>query len=63
MARETYEAQVAFLVRVLTHVVGKNVFALKTGTAINPFYRDLAQSSVDLDGNFGLADQPTAMIA
>lgn len=40
MARETYEAQVALLVRVLPHVAGENVFALKGGTAINLFYRD-----------------------
>jgi hypothetical protein len=36
-ARETYETQVALLVRVLPHVAGENVFALKGGTAINLF--------------------------
>ena len=49
MARETYEAQVALLVRVLPHVGGENVFALKGGTAINLFYRDLPRLSVDID--------------
>ena len=49
MARETYEAQVALLVRVLPHVAGETVFALKGGTAINLFYRDLPRLSVDID--------------
>ena len=49
MARETYEAQVALLVRALPHVAGENVFALKGGTAINLFYRDLPRLSVDID--------------
>ncbi len=49
MARETYEAQVALLVRVLPHVAGESVFALKGGTAINLFYRDLPRLSVDID--------------
>jgi len=62
VALETYEAQVALLVRDLPHVAGENVFALKGGTDINLFYRDLPRSSVDLDGNFGLADQPIPMI-
>ena len=49
MARETYEAQVALLVRILPHVGGESVFALKGGTAINLFYRDLPRLSVDID--------------
>lgn len=49
MARETYEAQVALLVRVLPHVAGESVFALKGGTAINLFHRDLPRLSVDID--------------
>jgi predicted nucleotidyltransferase component of viral defense system len=49
VARETYEAQVALLVRVLPHVAGEKVFALKGGTAINLFYRDLPRLSVDID--------------
>lgn len=46
MARETYEAQVALLVRILPHVAKEGVFALKGGTAINLFYRDLPRLSV-----------------
>ncbi|WP_374765289.1 nucleotidyl transferase AbiEii/AbiGii toxin family protein [Yunchengibacter salinarum] len=49
MARETYEAQVALLVRILPHVAEEPIFALKGGTAINLFYRDLPRLSVDID--------------
>jgi len=49
MARDTYEAQVALLVRVLPHVAKEEMFALKGGTAINLFYRDLPRLSVDID--------------
>lgn len=49
MARDDCEAQVALLVRLLPHVAKENVFALKGGTAINLFYRDLPRLSVDID--------------
>lgn len=49
MAREDYEAQVALLVRLIPHVAREKVFALKGGTAINLFYRDLPRLSVDID--------------
>ena len=49
MARESYEAQVALLVRILPHVANEPIFALKGGTAINLFYRDLPRLSVDID--------------
>lgn len=49
MARKDYAAQVALLVRVLPHVAKETVFALKGGTAINLFYRDLPRLSVDID--------------
>ncbi|VDC19207.1 nucleotidyl transferase AbiEii/AbiGii toxin family protein [Pseudogemmobacter humi] len=49
MAREDYEAQVTLLVRLLPHVAKEKVFALKGGTAINLFYRDLPRLSVDID--------------
>lgn len=49
MAREPYAAQVALLVRVLPYVAAEEVFALKGGTAINLFYRDLPRLSVDID--------------
>lgn len=49
MARETYEAQVGLLVRILPYVATEQTFALKGGTAINLFYRDLPRLSVDID--------------
>lgn len=49
MAREDYEAQVSLLVRLLPHVAKEKAFALKGGTAINLFYRDLPRLSVDID--------------
>ncbi|ALM53371.1 nucleotidyl transferase AbiEii/AbiGii toxin family protein [Halomonas huangheensis] len=49
MAREDYEARVAMLVRILPHIAKETIFALKGGTAINLFYRDLPRLSVDID--------------
>ncbi len=49
MAREPYAAQVALLVRVLPFVAAEDAFALKGGTAINLFYRELPRLSVDID--------------
>ena len=48
-ASEAYRAQVSLLVRVLPLVAEENVFALKGGTAINLFVRDLPRLSVDID--------------
>ena len=47
--REVYEAQVALIVRALPFVATEKIFALKGGTAINLFYRDLPRLSVDID--------------
>lgn len=49
MARDTFAAQVALLVRILPLVAKEEIFALKGGTAINLFYRDLPRLSVDID--------------
>ncbi len=49
MAREDYTAQVALLVRILPFIAKEKIFALKGGTAINLFYRDLPRLSVDID--------------
>ena len=49
MARETYLAQVRLLVRLLPLLADEPDFALKGGTAINLFYRDLPRLSVDID--------------
>ena len=47
--RATYEGQVGLLVRVLPLVAEEACFALKGGTAINLFYRDMPRLSVDID--------------
>ena len=44
-----YFKQVGLLVRVLPHLARETAFALKGGTAINLFYRDMPRLSVDLD--------------
>lgn len=49
MAREIYAAQVTLLVRLLPFIALEEVFALKGGTAINLFYRDMPRLSVDID--------------
>lgn len=49
MASEVFEAQVALLVRVLPYVATETCFALKGGTAINLFIRDLPRLSVNID--------------
>ena len=49
MARETYLAQVRLLVRLLPLLADEADFALKGGTAINLFCRDMPRLSVDID--------------
>lgn len=44
-----YRAQVELLLKVLPYVAKEKVFALKGGTAINLFDRDLPRLSVDID--------------
>ena len=46
---ERYVHQVRLLLSVLPHIARENVFALKGGTAINLFYRDMPRLSVDID--------------
>ena len=46
---ERYRHQVELLVRTLPSIAAENVFALKGGTAINLFVRDLPRLSVDID--------------
>ena len=69
MANEHYRRQVALLIRILPQVAEEPVFALKGGTAINLFIRDLPRLSVDIDLTYlpvagraeSLADIDTAM--
>lgn len=46
---EIYRRQVALLIRILPMVTEEACFALKGGTAINLFVRDLPRLSVDID--------------
>ena len=46
---EHYRNQAQLLVDVLPYVAQQEVFALKGGTAINLFHRDLPRLSVDID--------------
>jgi len=46
---EVYRKQVALLLRVLPFVAEEDCFALKGGTAINLFWRDMPRLSVDVD--------------
>lgn len=46
---EEYRRQVALLIRILPYVAEEECFALKGGTAINLFIRDLPRLSVDID--------------
>jgi len=49
MISPQYRAQVDLLLRILPHVAKEEVFALKGGTAINLFVRDMPRLSVDID--------------
>lgn len=49
MARDRYMAQVRLLTRTLPIIAEDPVFALKGGTAINLFHRDMPRLSVDAD--------------
>lgn len=46
---DTYQQQVALLMRVVPFVAEERIFALKGGTAINLFVRDMPRLSVDID--------------
>lgn len=46
---DTYRRQVALLVRLLPLIAEEKCFALKGGTAINLFIRDMPRLSVDID--------------
>ena len=49
MARDHYVAQVHLIVKILPVIAEEADFALKGGTAINLFHRDLPRLSVDID--------------
>ncbi|MCX7314727.1 MAG: nucleotidyl transferase AbiEii/AbiGii toxin family protein, partial [Alphaproteobacteria bacterium] len=47
--RDVYREQVMLLIRSLPFVAEENCFALKGGTAINLFIRNMPRLSVDID--------------
>lgn len=49
MKEKIYFKQAELLVRILPYIEAENVFALKGGTAINFFVRELPRLSVDID--------------
>ena len=57
MARKRYAAQVDLLVRAIPIVADEPEFALKGGTAINLFYRDMPRLSVDIDLTYVPVDE------
>jgi predicted nucleotidyltransferase component of viral defense system len=46
---DAYRRQVTLLIKILPHVAQEDCFALKGGTAINLFIRDMPRLSVDID--------------
>ncbi len=61
---DEYRQQVALLIRVLPFVALERVFALKGGTAINLFVRDMPRLSVDIDLTYlPVEDRATSLAA
>ena len=59
---ERYIEQVRLLLSVLPDIAAEEVFALKGGTAINLFYRDMPRLSVDIDLTYlPVADRETSL--
>lgn len=60
--RDQYQVQVRLLMRLIPIVAKETCFALKGGTAINLFFRDLPRLSVDIDLMYlPVNDRPTAL--
>jgi len=61
---DRYRQQVALLIRAVPFVAPEKDFALKGGTAINLFLRDMPRLSVDIDLTYvPVADRPTSLKA
>jgi hypothetical protein len=62
-ARDNYRAQVELLIRCLPAVASEPNFAIKGGTAINLFLRDMPRLSVDIDLTYlPVSERDTALI-
>jgi hypothetical protein len=60
---DAYRNQVALLIRALPSVAAEECFAMKGGTAINLFIRDLPRLSVDIDLTYLPVQDRTASLA
>jgi hypothetical protein len=61
---DLYRRQAALLVRVIPQVAAEACFALKGGTAINLFWRDMPRLSVDIDLTYlPVADRAASLAA
>jgi Domain of unknown function (DUF1814). len=61
---DTYRNQIALLIRTLPSVAVEECFAMKDGTAINLFVRDLPRLSVDIDLTYlPVQDRATSLAA
>lgn len=60
---DTYRQQVALLIRTIPFVAREEAFALKGGTAINLFVRDLPRLSVDIDLTYLPVEDRTTSLA
>ncbi len=61
---DLYRSQVALLVKAIPLVAGETCFALKGGTAINLFWRDMPRLSVDIDLTYlPIADRAASLKA
>lgn len=61
---DSYRQQVALLIRTIPFVAKEEVFALKGGTAINLFVRDMPRLSVDIDLTYlPVEDRATSLAA
>jgi predicted nucleotidyltransferase component of viral defense system len=60
---DTYRQQVALLIRTIPFVAKEAAFALKGGTAINLFVRDLPRLSVDIDLTYLPVEDRTTSLA
>lgn len=60
---DSYRQQVALLIRVIPFVAAEKAFALKGGTAINLFVRDMPRLSVDIDLTYLPVEDRAASLA
>jgi len=60
---DTYRQQVALLIGTIPFVAKETAFALKGGTAINLFVRDMPRLSVDIDLTYLPVEDRTTSLA